>query len=51
MIAAGKTFTQISEELLIARETTKTHVRNIYAKLQVNTRAGVIEKASREHYI
>lgn len=50
-VAAGKTFTQISEQLFIARETTKTHIRNIYRKLEVNCRADAIAKATKEHLI
>jgi DNA-binding NarL/FixJ family response regulator len=51
LVASGKTFTQISEELFIARETTKTHIRNIYRKLEVNCRADAIAKATRDHLI
>jgi DNA-binding NarL/FixJ family response regulator len=51
MVAQGKTFTQISGELFIARETTKTHVRNIYKKLEVNCRADAIARANKEHLI
>jgi len=51
LVAAGNTFTQISEKLFIARETTKTHVRNIYRKLEVNCRADAIAKASKQHFI
>lgn len=50
-VASGKTFTQISEELFIARETTKTHVRNIYRKLAVSCRADAIAKATKDHLI
>lgn len=50
-VASGKTFTQISEELFIARETTKTHVRNIYRKLEVNCRADAIARATKDHLI
>ncbi len=51
LVASGKTFTQISEALFIARETTKTHVRNIYKKLEVNCRADAIAKATKDHLI
>ena len=50
-VAAGKTFTQISRQLLIARETTKTHVRNIYRKLEVNCRADAIHLANKNNFI
>jgi len=46
LVVAGKTFSQISDELFIARETTKTHVQNIYGKLQVHCRADAISVAS-----
>lgn len=51
LVADGKTFTQISDQLFIARETTKTHVRNIYRKLEVNCRADAIAIANKEHLI
>lgn len=51
LVASGKTFTQISEQLFIARETTKTHVRNIYKKLEVSCKADAIAKATKDHFI
>jgi DNA-binding NarL/FixJ family response regulator len=51
LVAEGKTFTQISNQLFIARETTKTHVRNIYRKLEVNCRADAIAIANKDHLI
>lgn len=51
MVAEGKTYTQISDALFISRETSKTHIRNIYAKLQVNKKSEAIEIASRNRYI
>ena len=51
LVASGKTFTQISEQLFIARETTKSHVRNIYRKLEVSCRADAIAVATKEHLI
>lgn len=51
LVASGKTFTQISEQLFIARETTKSHVRNIYRKLEVSCRADAIAIATKEHLI
>jgi DNA-binding NarL/FixJ family response regulator len=46
LVVSGKTFSQISEELFIARETTKSHIRNIYHKLEVNCRADAITVAT-----
>lgn len=51
LVASAKTFTQISEELFIARETTKTHIRNIYKKLEVNCKADAVAKATKHNLI
>ena len=36
--ALGKSYKEIGEEMFIAAETVKTHIRNVYKKLQVNSR-------------
>lgn len=51
LISEGKTYTQISEELFISRETSKTHIKNIYSKLQVNCKSEAIAKATQERLI
>ncbi len=51
LVAEGKTFSQVSDQLFIARETSKTHIRNIYRKLGVNCRADAIAKANKDHLI
>ncbi len=51
LIAEGKTYTQISEELFISKETSKTHIKNIYSKLQVNCKSEAIAKANLERLI
>jgi len=51
MLSVGKTYSQISEELFISKDTTKTHIRNIYEKLQVNDKAGAIKRANRDRLI
>jgi len=48
LISEGKTYTQISEELFISKETAKTHIKNIYSKLQVNSKSEAIAKANLE---
>ncbi len=50
-IAKGWTYSQIAEELGIAKETSKTHIRNIYVKLNVNSKSEAIEKATRERIL
>jgi len=51
LISEGKTYTQISEELFISKETAKTHIKNIYSKLQVNSKSEAIAKANEEKLI
>ena len=51
LISEGKTYTQISEELFISKETAKTHIKNIYSKLQVNCKSDAIAKANLEKLI
>ena len=51
LISEGKTYTQISEELFISKETAKTHIKNIYSKLQVNTKSEAIARANQDKLI
>ncbi len=51
LISEGKTYTQISEELFISKETAKTHIKNIYSKLQVNSKSEAIAKANMDKLI
>ncbi len=46
MVANGYTSTEIGTRLLISTMTVNTHVRNIYRKLQVRTRAQAVRLAS-----
>ncbi len=47
----GLTKKQISDKLCISFQTVNTHIKNIYEKLHVNTRGGVVAKAFRERLI
>ena len=51
LITEGKTYTQISEELFISKETAKTHIKNIYSKLQVKSKSEAIAKANLDKLI
>jgi DNA-binding NarL/FixJ family response regulator len=44
LLAEGKTYSEISEDLTISKETSKAHIKNIYAKLRVNTKHEAIAK-------
>lgn len=46
MVASGYTSTEIGSRLLISCMTVNTHIRNIYRKLQVRTRAQAVRFAS-----
>jgi len=45
LLPTGQTGPQIAERLYLSNNTVKTHVRNIYSKLNVNNRAEAIERA------
>ena len=50
-IANGKNRSRIAEEFFIDVETVKTHIKNIYFKLNVNCRAEAIQKAKANKFI
>ena len=51
LIAKGKTYKAIADELFIHVETVKTHIQSIYTKLQVNNKAEAIQKAYQKRII
>lgn len=50
-IANGKTRGKIAEEMFIDLETVKSHLKNIYSKLDVHSRADAIKTARQNKYI
>lgn len=44
LLAKGKSYASIADELFLSINTIKTHTRNIYEKLQVNSKKEIIEK-------
>ena len=50
-LSRGKSYTMIADELYINKETVRTHIKNIYQKLNVNSKAGAIEKATKDRLI
>jgi LuxR family maltose regulon positive regulatory protein len=46
LVARGYTNAQIAQHLVLTVHTVKTHVRNIYAKMQVHTRVQAVVKAN-----
>jgi DNA-binding NarL/FixJ family response regulator len=51
LLAKGKSYTMIADELFIDKETVRSHIKNIYIKLEVNSKAQAIEKATKERLI
>jgi DNA-binding NarL/FixJ family response regulator len=45
LMMKGNTYSQIAAMLNISSETSKTHIKNIYKKLNVNSRAEAVKKA------
>jgi DNA-binding NarL/FixJ family response regulator len=51
LITLGKTYSEIAIGLNISVETSKTHIRNIYRKLNVNSKSEAVRKALNERLI
>jgi DNA-binding NarL/FixJ family response regulator len=51
LLTDGKKYTEIAKDLDIASETVKTHLRNIYEKLDVKTKAQAVRKAIEDRLV
>jgi DNA-binding CsgD family transcriptional regulator/tetratricopeptide (TPR) repeat protein len=51
LVAEGRSNPEIAATLFISRETARTHVSNIFRKLDVNTRAEAVDLAHRSHLL
>jgi DNA-binding NarL/FixJ family response regulator len=51
LIGEGKSRSQIAKELFIDLETVRSHIKNIYVKLDVNSRADAIKMAKQNKLI
>ena len=51
LLAKGKSYTVIAKDLFIHKETVKSHIKNIYFKLQVHSKAEAIEVALKQKFI
>lgn len=47
----GQTYTTIAEELFVSGHTVRSHIKNIYAKLHVNSRAEAVSKALKDKLV
>jgi DNA-binding NarL/FixJ family response regulator len=51
LLIDGQTDEKIAENLFISPQTVRSHIKNIYSKLQVHNRAEVVAKALKEHLL
>lgn len=51
LLSRGYSYSSIANQLFIAKETVRTHLKNIYQKLQVNTKADAISLGLENRYI
>ena len=51
LIAKGKSYSVIADELFVHKETVKSHIKNIYFKLHVNCKADALEIARKNKLI
>ena len=47
----GKSYKRVGESLFISEDTVRTHIRNIYRKLEVNSKAEAVAKALKDNLI
>lgn len=51
LLSKGKSYSTIADELFVDKETVRTHIKNIYWKLEVHSKAEAIEKALKNKLI
>jgi DNA-binding NarL/FixJ family response regulator len=51
LVSRGKSYSAIADQLFVEKETVRTHIKNIYRKLEVHSKADAIEKALRDKLI
>ena len=50
-IAEGKSYSKIALDLFISKETVRSHIKNIYQKLAVNSKAEALKKANDKRWL
>lgn len=51
LLASGKSYSGIADQLFVDKETIRSHIKNIYLKLEVHSKAEAIEKAKKNKFI
>ncbi|MEM7103835.1 MAG: response regulator transcription factor [Bacteroidota bacterium] len=50
-LCKGKSYKMVADSLFISQDTVRTHIRNIYRKLEVNSKSEAVAKALKEHLV
>jgi len=50
-IAAGKSYSKIAQDLFVSKETIRTHIKNIYRKLEVTSKADAVRIANENNWV
>lgn len=50
-LCKGKSYKMVAESLFISQDTVRTHIRNIYRKLEVNSKSEAVAKALRDRLV
>ena len=51
LMVDGKSYTEIAEELFISPHTVKTHIKNVYKKLHVHSKASLVKLAINRKFV
>lgn len=51
LLSRGKSYTSIADDLFIDKETVRSHIKNIYFKLEVHSKVDALEMAKKERWI
>jgi DNA-binding NarL/FixJ family response regulator len=51
LLSSGKSYSSIADQLFVDKETVRSHIKNIYLKLEVHSKAEAIEKARKNKFI
>ena len=50
-LCKGKSYKMVAESLFISQDTVRTHIRNIYRKLEVNSKSEAVARALRDRLV
>lgn len=50
-LCKGKSYKMVADSLFISQDTVRTHIRNIYRKLEVNSKSEAVAKALKERLV